>query len=566
MVLSARRLDGLALVGAIALGIAACVVWAGPTLDPTNISWLKFGDRTMHSLGWWFFRGSPWSWPPGANPRNGLEIAGSVALSDSLPLFALPFKALSPWLPPVFQYWGFWFLTCMALQSAFGFLIGRALGLGRWVSLLLGACLLLTPAFLWRLPVHMALAGHWTILAALWLYIKPAAPRRFAWPLLLAITSAIHAYLLVMVLAIWAASLVERLWRGRMTRPDAAIEGVAGLAASLAVLWLAGFFMMSSLGAEGFGFYRMNLDALFDARGWSQFWPSLPSTAGEYEGLAFPGLGVLALLALGLVVAAPRLRALITPRWVPLVVAALLLALFAVSNRPELGPYALGTLPLPAPALDLAAMFRASGRMIWPLAYLLVPLAFVLIDRRLGARVLLVVAALAVVVQTVDTSRQWRRFASEQPAPASSWPTPLHSRFWQLAASHYKQIRAIPVRQLMPNWLDICYFAAFHGMATDAAYLGRLDQHGFGRLNHMADAALSTGAFDTDSVYVLGLPQATAMLAFVKPSDLFATADGFIVFARGGATLGEAAGLTPRPLYRPVIVPASAVTAVAATR
>ena len=192
-------------------------------------------------------------------------------------------------------------------------------------------------------------------------------------------------------------------------------------------------------------------------------------------------------------------------------------------------------------------MFRASGRMIWPLAYLLVPLAFVLIDRRLGARVLLVVAALAVVVQTVDTSRQWRRFASEQPAPAPSWPTPLHSRFWQLAASHYKQIRAIPVRQLMPNWLDICYFAAFHGMATDAAYLGRLDQHGFGRLNHMADAALSTGAFDTDSVYVLGLPQATAMLAFVKPSDLFATADGFIVFARGGATLGEAAGLTPRP-------------------
>jgi hypothetical protein len=543
--LAERGREALGLGAAAALGVVAFFVWAGWTyLDPQNVSWVRTGDRAMHTLGWWFFRVSPWGFPPGINPRNGLEISSSIALSDSLPLFAIPFKLLSPLLPTVFQYWGIWFLTCMILQGVFGYLIGRALALTRPVSVLLGACLILFPAFVWRLPVHMALAGHWTLLWALWLYVGRRPPRPWAWPLLLGVTASVHAYLVAMVLAIWAAALVQRVWVGTLSRRGAALELAAGLAATVAVMWLVGFFMTPSLGAKGFGFYRMNLDSFLDPNKWSLVLPNLPSTAGDYEGQSFPGLGILVLLVLGLVLAFPRLRAIWSPRWLPLLGVAFALGLFAMSDKPVLGSWELGTIPLPPAALDFASMFRASGRMIWPAAYLAVLLAFVLLAGRLRPRVLAGLAAAAVLVQAVDTSRGWSEFANIQPPPAATWPTPIHSPFWEFAARHYDKLRAIPVMALNPEWAELSYFAAFHGMGSDAAYLGRRDEAGFERLEGMADAALSTGAFEPDALYVLDPAAALRTRTFMRPEDMLVGVDGFIVFGRNGKTYAAEDGVT----------------------
>jgi predicted lysophospholipase L1 biosynthesis ABC-type transport system permease subunit len=77
----------------------------------------------MHTLGWWWFSMAPWGWPPGASPLNGLELANGVGLSDSLPLFAFPFKLISQWMPERFQYWGHWELLCFVLQSLFAVLL-----------------------------------------------------------------------------------------------------------------------------------------------------------------------------------------------------------------------------------------------------------------------------------------------------------------------------------------------------------------------------------------------------------------------------------------------------------
>jgi hypothetical protein len=552
-----RKADAFGLIAAAALGVAAFFAWAGWTfLNPENVSWLRFGDRAMHTLGWWFYRASPWGFPLGINPRNGIEISSSVALSDSLPLFAVPFKLLSPLLPAMFQYWGIWFLLCMVLQGLVGYAIGRELRLSRLASLLLGAFLLLTPAFLFRLPIHMALAGHWTLLAALYLYVRQVPLTRWMWPLLLALTSAVHAYLLAMVLTVWVASVVERLWQRRIAALPAAIEAVAGLGLALLVLWSVGFFMTPSLGADGFGFYRMNLDAFLDPNNWSRLLPDLPSTAGDYEGFIYPGLGVLGLLALGLVAAGLHLRALISPRWLPLLIATIGMAMFAASDKLVFGSTQLVTIPLPPTLLDFVSMFRASGRMIWPAGYLAVLLAFVLLDRRFGARALVVVAGLALIVQGVDTSRGWTQFQSTQVASAASWPIPLKSPFWALAATRYPRLRAIPVRELNHAWAELSYFAAFHGMASDAAYLGRQDARGFVRLAAMADAALTEGRFDPEALYVLDTPSATIARRFAGPDDLLAEVDGMIVFARHGKWLADAGYATPlAPLPQASIAP-----------
>jgi hypothetical protein len=355
-----------------------------------------------------------------------------------------------------------------------------------------------------------------------------------------------------MVLAIWGAALWRRLWLRQLGWRGALLEAALGVASSLAVLWAAGFFMTPSLGADGFGLYRMNLDAFFDANRWSWLLPNLPSVAGDYEGRAFPGLGVLALLLLGLVLAFRRLRAIITPRWLPLLLVALVLAVFAVSDKPVLGTIELGTIPLPATALDFASMFRASGRMIWPAAYLVVALAFVLVARRLSSRALLTVAAAAMIVQVADTSRGWTAFELTRPPVSAGWPTPLESPFWRLAAAHYRKIRAIPVRGLDPNWTILSYFAAFHHMASDAAYLGRRDEAGFERLQRLAAAALADGSFEPDAIYILDSASAAIAERYRRPADLLARIDGLIVFARNGGALATAAGLHPPP-YAPLL-------------
>ncbi|HVW92816.1 MAG TPA: DUF6311 domain-containing protein [Devosia sp.] len=537
---------------AAAFGVVAFFVWAGWTiLDPGNVGWLRVGDRAMHTLGWWFFRVTPWGWPLGVSPRNGLEISSSVALSDSLPLFAIPFKLLSPLLPKVFQYWGLWFLLSMVLQGVFGYLIGRSLRLSRPVSVLLGAALVMTPAFLFRLPFHMALAGHWVLLCAIWLYVKEPAPRRFAWPLLIVITSMVHVYLLAMVFALWLAALVQRLWLGRLDRTGAVVELVAGIALCLVTLWAMGFFMTSSLGAEGFGLYKMNLSAFFDPNKWSWLWPDLPNADGDYEGLSFPGLGVLLLLALGLGLAWRRVGALVSPRWLPLLVVAVGGVVFAISNKPALGHWEIGTIPLPGAVLDFASMFRASGRMVWPAAYLAAVLAFVLLARRLAPRPLLVLTAAALVLQIADTSKGWTEFAATRPAPSPTWPTRIKSAFWDFAARHYDKVRAIPVEGINRNWAELSFYAAFHGMSSDAAYLGRLDADGYWRLKAMARAALTEGALEPDALYVLDGPSAQRIRPFMRPGDMLVNVDGFIVFGRNGRDYAQADGFKLPQADRP---------------
>lgn len=546
-----HKSDAPGVIAAALIGTVAFFAWAGPKyLDPGNVGWLRYNDRAMHQLGWWFYRASPWGWPPGVNPRNGLEISGSVALSDSLPLFALPFKLLSPLLPQDFQYWGIWLLLCMVLQGVFAYLLARELRLTTLTSLLFAAFLVIMPAFLLRMSMHMALSAHWVLLAALYLYARQRPPRLFMWPLLLGMVAAIHAYLLIMVLAIWAASLLQRLWLKRLSGGLAMVEAVLALAVTLTVLWAVGFFVTSSLGTSGFGFYRMNLLTLITPYNWSKLIPGLPVTEGDYEGLIFPGIGMLLLLVFALF-AAPALKSVASRRWLPLLLVMLLLLIFAASNKPVIGGFELGTVPLPQWALNLASTFRASGRMVWPAGYLLCLTVFVAVERRFGARKLLLLGTLGFAVQVVDMSDGFAAFKRIPLPVASSWDTPLKAPFWDIAATHYAKVRAIPIEGLNHHWRELAYYAATHGLGTDVAYLGRLDAAGSGRLRDMAATAPATGSFEPDALYLLDFRSAVLARHFLKPDDLLTKIDeNYTVFAPGGRRFADIATLN-LPEYVP---------------
>ncbi len=277
------------LVGAAAF-VAVCGI---RPLDPGDLGWLTQEDPAKYSLGWSFFRTSPWTLPPGANPAYGLGIGSSVLFSDSIPLFALLFKALRC-LAEVQQYSGWWLLLCF---GACGWLL-MGLAVRNATARLLGAALLcFAPSLLWRLYGHYSLMAHWLVLLTLWLAIAPPDRRRWpaAWGGLLCTAALVHAYLLAMVAALWASDLARRAlavpaassarWR-RSVLARLAAEALVLPGGVALCLWTAGFFVLrGSSSPGGFGVYAMNVLAPLDPDGqWSRLLPDLPDAAGREAG------------------------------------------------------------------------------------------------------------------------------------------------------------------------------------------------------------------------------------------------------------------------------------------
>ena len=544
--------DALGLVAALALGAVAFLILIGwQTLPPTNIGWLNVADRAMHTLGWMNFRQQPWGNPPGLNPGLGLELANSIALVDGLPLFAIPAKLLSAWLPQPFQYWGIWLLISFALHALFAYLLARELGGGRLVSLLAAAFALITPALMFRVQLHLALSGHWTVLAALYLYARRTPPSTWMWPLLVGLTAAIHAYLLAMVLGLWVASLAERLWTHRVRWNAALFEFAAGASAAVAVMWAGGFFVTGTAATYGYGMYKLNLlGPLLVYRTWSGLMPDFAHDKYDYEGISFLGVGILFALALCVLTGAVAvLRRVVSRRWLPLLLVLVLMAIFALSQDIYFADIHVVTVPLPQAAIDLASIFRSTGRFVWPLLYLVTIGIVVMLGRRVPAAAAVPILVIAFAVQALDSAPGLLTFRRHLLPASDTWTTPLTSPFWERAvAAGYKRVRVIPVvSNPGTDWQALGYYAVTHRMGIDSVYLGRVDAKALEALRAREKQVLETGEFEPDTLYVLDADAARLAAMHKGPGDLLAVIDERIVFARGGAHLLDGLAVAPFP-------------------
>ena len=144
-------------------------------LNPFKVDWLLpiwrgTVDSSQHYIGWEFFRQAPLlQWPPGKSPNLGPTGGSSIALTDSLPLYAFLFKPLLHWTNRPFQYFGMWILTCFVLQALFAWKL-ITVWIKKWQHALLAVLFIcFMPMFLDRMTWHFALVGHWLLLAGLYL-------------------------------------------------------------------------------------------------------------------------------------------------------------------------------------------------------------------------------------------------------------------------------------------------------------------------------------------------------------------------------------------------------------
>ena len=521
------------------LGVLAFFIVIGPrVLDPTNIAWLGEGDPATHYLGWLFFRNSEWSFPIGLNPTYGLELGNAILFGDSNPLLAFLFKPFASLLPEPFQYSGLWLLTCFVLQAWFGWKLAGLLSECTTIKIFSAGLFVFSPPMMWRLYGHLSLVGHFFILAALYLVFHPRLERRrSAWIWLLAATAFVHAYLLAMVALLWLADLLGKLIQRKLPIRKGTIELAVILSVIGIVCWQTGYF---SIGAGtrsgGFGLYRMNLLSIVDASGWSYVLKDIPEGAGDYEGFNFLGFGVIFLLVCAIPIALTGRTGLLEAirRFPILLLVFAGLVVFAISNDVGFGSLK-HWFYIPYKMFELANIFRASGRMFWPVFYAIIFVVIFLTVRGNNTRIAGYLLGFALVIQILDTSAAWKDIREKlMMEPNTTWVTPMIDPFWEKAGAKYKKVRWIPPGNQSPQWLPLAAYAGTHGLATDAVYLARVGTLALEQARRMASYALESGRYEADSLYILDESVfRQAAFSIDSTTDVLARVDGFNVLAPG---------------------------------
>lgn len=508
-------------------------------VDPTNVGWvLHGGDTATHLFGWLFFRREPWQLPLGAYYGYLHPVGSALALTDSMPWIAFLLKPFSAWLPADFQYIGAWMALCFILQGVMGALLMRRFSSDAWCRVLGGVLIASSPALLWR-TAHDTLVAHWMLLGMLTLHLRaPAhtrgARRSIALALLLVLFSAgIQPYLAVMVWTL-ALALVARMVNDRVL---GRWWGAGIIAGSVALV--GGFFAAigvvghgATTRAHGFGHYSADLLTFVNPMDRSSFLPALRQGAGQYEGFAYLGAGVLFLLAVAIAMAVWRHRfpVFAVARFVPLITAVLVMAAYSLSMHVTMaGRVVMDLRALYAPIMPVADAFRASGRFVWPLYYVLVLAILVAIVRSLRRRHAIAALGLATVLQVADLAAAIERVPTP-PAPAIG--------VWSLAAGSYRHLVLYPPQIL---WVGACltqgkyphnYYVVHAwrayrlGLTVNSGYMSRANDEASGEYCRALTRRVAARDFSPDTIYVVAAP---ALPSFVGPGMTCGRIDAYDV-------------------------------------
>ena len=510
------------------------IVFAALSLDPGYVSgrgpyWsAQLGDVAKGEIGWFYYARDAWRFPLFDIGTYHYPEGGSLVLSDSLPLFALPAKivyklAYTPeQLPPIYS--GFWVVLCLVLQAVAASRLLRALGIRDFVSHLAGI------AIFCYLPIVMLRFGQASLMAqclilfALEGYVraKREGLTRSGWIAQCALpplTLLVHPYLAAMCGILVAATILDQ-WRERHIGFAGVLVRFASIAVlAFAVMTIGGFFSAAMGDFGDYGLYSLNLlspwipfPQTLSGRLLGTTLPVIPGT-NQWEGGAYLGAGVLLMCVLAL----PALKNWRANLRRHAVLLSLLIAtlIFAVSHWIGFGTYEIAHLAIPDALLHALSQFRGSGRFVWIGVYALVAALIVAIASRYDtrrARLLLIVAALLEIIDV------WPMQSGVRIASASVAPSTIDRAQWAKLIDAHERIFVFPSFECggifgrdVPGTkfreVEIDWIAAGRNKPINSAYLARFTkdcvrereealsnfgEHGVLRLYRSTD---ETGAF-----------------------------------------------------------------------
>lgn len=391
------------------------LIYGFKILNPTYTDWLftASGDLMQHYVGWEAFRMGEWTFPIGLTNASSYPNYISVIYTDSIPLVAVFFKLISFVLPASFQYLGLYGLLCFILQSVLTAKIIKKFTDSKLNIIVASILFTLIPSMIFRMYYHTALGSQWLLLLSLetlFLYhdFKEGKKIYIIWGIIAMLVCTIHLYYLVMCGVILTGYILLDILNTKKIKKSLLLLLIY-ISSALISLWLfGGFINASSSDTFGFGLFSYNLNGLINPQGWSIFINDMKMIPEQYEGFSYLGLGVIILIIVSIIVTIiwyikdkedlKQYKNLI----ISLSFISLISTFIALSPRAYIGNHLLYELKLPDFINNLWAIFRSTGRFIWPLIHILMLLSVIIILKRLKWNTALLILSIVTIIQVID--------------------------------------------------------------------------------------------------------------------------------------------------------------------
>ncbi|WP_440939481.1 DUF6311 domain-containing protein [Candidatus Pelagibacter sp.] len=397
----------------ISISIIFWLFLLGPQyINPSNQDWLYNGDLSIYQIGWKFFRNDIWRFPLGLNPNYGIYNGGSIVFSDSIPLLAFIFKLFESLIPDTFQYFSFWIFICIYLQIYLSYKIIFNYSQNFYYSLISSFFFLTSTIFLHRSGIHLSLMGHWLIL--LYFLINISKTINFKdnkKKILILFSSLIHFYFTIILIIIYFIETIFKLKFDVKIIFKFFINNLILLIALFLLMYVIGYFSIridDGIGG-GYGFYNFNLSSFFNPLGfnnitsfsWSYFFKDIEFHNSNNEGFSYLGISGLLFFVLCLDNFRTGNYEVIFNRKVSISIF-VFLTLLATSNNINFGEYNLFNIDLNKYIYLLLSSVRASGRLIWPVFYIIFLSGILYIYFTQGKKKANIIISILFILQIID--------------------------------------------------------------------------------------------------------------------------------------------------------------------
>ncbi len=501
-------------------------------LNPKRIDWI-FGDNITSYIAQLFYLTDGWHFPLAANYNYGTELSSNLIYTGPVIPIALVQKLLK--INPELQFFGFWILLTLILQLYFGLKIGRELN-ATWAQAISFSVLFVTPFLLLRIQLHFWLLPHFLILWALLVgikYFKFGELQTAVTATLVCLSYLLNAYLLAMVLIILIFIGCDAFFHKKI----ATLNLIKHSLLVFSFLLLTIFIFQGALSEDNvYESFKMNFTGTYGCCGYNLISIINPQTGitfahggsfnfetfnfsstgislGEskgyqYEGFIYLGGGLIFLLIILLSLAYKEkfrfmiISDLITRKLIFVFIP--MIFLYSVSNRITLGNLEVN-LPIPNLANWGLSTFRASGRFMWIIAYLVIILIFINLSRQISGKKFAILIWLALILQCADLSKPvYSRYIALKNEKVGVWI--INNKdikaFVEIAKEHDK-VRFFPPGQGVPNSNQINYWAWKAGVVTNSNESGRTNYDKVKRIYKRTYEEICKNNLDPNALYAV---------------------------------------------------------------
>lgn len=474
--------------------------------------WLLAGDMAQSYVGWLQY----WNQDSFAPALTGYiyPLGSSLFTTDSIPFYAILMKLILPSSLQDPQIFGLWFLICFLLQGQFAYGVAKSLGAARNFAWLISFLIMLTPALFFRVG-HMALFGHWVVLACIQLSlidVNTRSTKTLLWMLLSLISVGIHAYFVLFCLTFAMTDLFRFLW---VDRRRALIESLVSLAFLVIILGVT-YTSMHFFGLTGqaylsgrLHFFTADLLMPINPAGYMRLSPELwQLRMGQYE--AFSYLGILPLVMIIVIIVRSwgtvrkKLIGLFRDARIgPILAAAALLWFFSLGEHIRLYGAWLAKLDFVFdPIRPLLGAFRSNGRFIWAAMYLIIFLTSVKFFRQYTSKKIWGLSFFLIGVHIIDLSKLGVIDVGKAEVELLEFPVS-------------ESVRKIDIYPLTipatacdsvsgdDSYIPYALFAMRHGLSINSGARAHPDQSLISEYCANLRDRLTSGQLESDTIYVI---------------------------------------------------------------